>query len=137
MATIISIETTIKAPVKKVWEYWTAPQHILQWNHASDDWHCPAAINDVKEGGTFSITMAAKDGSFSFVFGGVYEAVKEYERLEYTITDGRKVQVLFTARDNETKVMENFEAETTHPIAMQQSGWQSILNNYKIYTENN
>lgn len=137
MATIISIETTIKAPVKKVWEYWTAPQHILQWNHASDDWHCPAAINDVKEGGTFSITMAAKDGSFRFDFGGVYEAVKEYERLEYTITDGRKVQVLFTARDNETKVMENFEAETTHPIAMQQSGWQSILNNFKIYTENN
>lgn len=137
MATIISIETTIKAPVKKVWEYWTAPEHIKQWNHASDDWHCPAAMNDVKEGGTFSITMAAKNGSFSFDFEGVYEVVKENERLEYAISDGRKVLVVFTAQDNETKVVENFEAETTHSIAMQQSGWQSILNNFKTYTENN
>jgi uncharacterized protein YndB with AHSA1/START domain len=135
MATIISIETTVNAPVSKVWEYWTAPEHITQWNHASDDWHCPSASNDVREGGTFSISMAARDGSFSFEFSGEYEVVKKYERLEYSISDGRKVKVIFIPNGQATRVLESFEAENTHSVEMQQSGWQSILNHFKRYTE--
>jgi uncharacterized protein YndB with AHSA1/START domain len=35
----ITIETTINAPIEKIWEYWTAPEHITKWCNASDDWH--------------------------------------------------------------------------------------------------
>ncbi len=133
--TIITVETIVNAPVEKVWASWTEPQHITQWNHASDDWHCPKSSNDLRVGGVFSATMAAKDGSFSFDFEGVYDAVKPFEYLEYTIGDGRKVTVTFSQNEGTTHVVEEFEAETQNPAEMQQAGWQAILNNFKAYTE--
>ena len=62
--TVITVENTINAPVEKVWEYWTKPEHITQWNNASDDWHTPRAENDLRVGGSFVSRMEAKDGSF-------------------------------------------------------------------------
>ncbi len=135
--TVITVEATVNAPVAKVWEYWTKPEHITQWCQASDDWHAPKAENDVRVGGTFSTTMAAKDGSFSFDFGGVYDAVTENEILEYTIGDGRRVWIKFTADGDKTHITERFEAENQNPVEMQQGGWQAILNNFKKHTENN
>lgn len=131
----VTIEATVNAPVEKVWESWTSPGHITKWNQASPDWHCPKAENDVKPGGQFSITMAAKDGSFSFDFGGTYDEVKTNKLIAYTIGDGRKVKVNFEQDGNGTKVVEKFETENTNPVAMQQMGWQSILNSFKQYTE--
>jgi uncharacterized protein YndB with AHSA1/START domain len=135
--TVITVEATVNAPVAKVWEYWTKPEHIKQWCQASDDWHAPKAENDVRVGGSFSTTMAAKDGSFSFDFGGVYDAVTENEVLEYTIGDGRRVWLKFTADGDKTHITERFEAENQNPAEMQQAGWQAILNNFKKHTENN
>ena len=135
--TAITVEATIQAPVEKVWEYWNLPEHITKWAFASDDWHAPAASNDVRTGGKFSTTMAAKDGSFSFEFGGEYTLVKEHKLLEYTMGDGRKVSVLFSELDGATKVVETFETEDQNPVEMQQAGWQTILDNFKKYTENN
>jgi uncharacterized protein YndB with AHSA1/START domain len=133
--TIITVEAVVNAPVSKVWKRWTEPQHIMRWCHASDDWHAPAASNDIRTGGKFTTTMAAKDGSMSFDFEGVYTQVKENSVIEYEIADGRKVKVVFTEKGNETRVTETFEAENTHPVEMQRSGWQSILDNFKKYTE--
>jgi uncharacterized protein YndB with AHSA1/START domain len=133
--TSISVETTVKAPVEKVWASWSEPQHITKWCQASDDWHATAATNDLKVVGNFSTTMAAKDGSFSFDFGGVYTAVEKNKLIAYTIGDGRKVKVIFQAQGNETKVIETFEAESENPIEMQRGGWQAILDNFKKYTE--
>ena len=45
--TVITVETTVNAPVEKVWEYWSKPEHIIHWNNASDDWHSPHAENDL------------------------------------------------------------------------------------------
>ena len=81
--------------------------------------------------------MEAKDGSFGFDFGGEYDQVKTNELIEYTLGDGRKVVIKFTGKDNETKVVETFEAENTNPIEMQRDGWQAILNNFKKYAETN
>jgi len=136
-STTITIETTVKAPVEKVWKCWTTPQDITQWNHASDDWHSPHGENDLRPGGRFSFRMEAKDGSFGFDFGGVYDKVKTNELIEYTLGDGRKVSVKFTANGNEIHIVETFEAEETNPIEMQKGGWQAILDNFKSYTEKN
>ncbi len=133
--TVITVETSINLPVEKVWQYWTLPEHITKWNNASDDWHTPSAENDLRSGGSFVCRMEAKDGSVGFDFGGVYDEVKDKEYIEYTLGDGRKVKIAFTTQENATKVVENFEAEGTHPIEMQKTGWQAILDNFKKYSE--
>jgi uncharacterized protein YndB with AHSA1/START domain len=135
--TVITIGATVNAPVEKVWEYWSKPEHIMKWNAASDDWHTPRAENDLRTGGTFSSRMEAKDGSWGFDFGGVYDNVVTHERISYTMGDGRKVDVIFTPEGNSTKIEESFEAEETNPVEMQRGGWQSILDNFKKYTEAN
>lgn len=134
---IITVENTINAPVEKVWEFWTKPEHITKWNNASDDWHTPRAENDLQVGGNFVSRMEAKDGSFGFDFGGVYDAVRRNEYIEYTMGDGRKAKVTFSSQGNKTKVVEIFEAEIENSIDMQRGGWQAILDNFKKYTETN
>ncbi len=135
--TKITVETTVNAPVKKVWQFWNEPKHITNWCQASDDWHAPHAENDVRTGGTFKTTMAAKDGSMSFDFGGVYDNVINHELMEYTMGDERKVKITFKEQGNTTHIVETFEAESQNPIEMQQGGWQAILNSFKNYTEKN
>lgn len=131
----ITVEATVKAPVKKVWEFWTKPEHITKWCQASDDWHAPYAENDVRVGGKFKTTMAAKDGSMSFDFEGVYINVEEDKLIEYLIADGRKVSISFAAEGNETNMTETFDPEDTNPHEMQKGGWQAILDNFRKYTE--
>lgn len=131
----VTVEALVKAPVEKVWKTWNAPEDITKWCQASDDWHAPYAENDLRKGGKFKTTMAAKDGSFSFDFGGEYTNVETNKVIEYTMEDGRKTKVVFTAQGNETKVVETFDAESQNPVEMQKQGWQAILNNFKKYTE--
>lgn len=133
--TTITVSTTVNAPATKVWDFWTSPEHIKQWTFASDDWHAPYADNNVHVDGTFKTTMAAKDGSFSFDFGGVYTKVEHPKLMEYVLGDGREVKVTFTEEGDTTKVVETFDAESQNSIEMQQSGWQSILDSFKNYVE--
>jgi uncharacterized protein YndB with AHSA1/START domain len=133
--TMITIETEVNAPVEKVWNYWTAPEHIVNWCFALDDWHAPAAQNDIRTGGHFSTTMAAKDGSFSFDFAGVYTEVIENECIKYTMGDGRTAAITFIREDDKTFIEESFEAESMNTLELQRGGWQAILNNFKKYAE--
>lgn len=135
MATQITVSATVHAPIEKVWEYWTEPRHIIRWNNASEDWCTLKASNDLRKGGAFSSTMAAKDGSFSFDFGGVYDDVQHHKLIEYTMGDGRKTSVKFEQIVDGVLLTEIFDAEDQNPIEMQQQGWQAILNNFKKHTE--
>jgi len=136
-STVITVETTVNAPIGKVWKYWSEPQHITKWSFASPDWHTPEAENDLRTGGKFRSVMAAKDGSMSFEFGGEYTDVKNNERIAYVLSDGRKVDITFSGTEKGVKLVENFEAENQNPIEMQKEGWQAILDNFKKYTEEN
>ncbi|WAC40672.1 SRPBCC family protein [Pedobacter sp. SL55] len=131
----ITIKTTINAPIEKVWQYFTEAKYIMQWNNASPDWHTPAATNDLIVGGKFSYTMAAKDGSFSFDFEGIYDDIQENKYIAYTIADGRKVEIIFEANGDTVEITETFEAENQNPIEMQRGGWQAILDNFKKLVE--
>jgi uncharacterized protein YndB with AHSA1/START domain len=132
---IITVETTVNEPIEKVWKYWTEPQHITKWNNASDDWHTPFAQNDLRVGGKFLSRMEAKNNSFGFDYSGIYDEVKLNEIISYILDDGRKVRITFIGQENKTKIIENFEAEKTNSIELQQNGWQAILDNFKKYTE--
>ena len=134
----ITVEARIEAPVAKVWEVWTSPEHIIQWNAASPDWHTPRATNDLRVGGLFTSRMEAKDGSMGFDFAGTYTEVEPHALLAYRMGEGegaREVRVEFEADGEATIVKETFAAETTHPVEFQRQGWQSILNNFKAHTE--
>ncbi|HVG14488.1 MAG TPA: SRPBCC family protein [Chitinophagaceae bacterium] len=133
--TKISVQATIPATIEKTWNLWNSPEHIIKWNHASDEWHTPKAENDLREGGNFMYRMEARDGSFGFDFGGTYDKVKPMEAISYTLGDGRKVEVLFTGKGEATEVTEVFEAEEVNEIEMQRFGWQAILDNFKKYAE--
>lgn len=135
-ATKITIEAVIASDRKDVWDSWTNPEHIVNWNFASDDWHCPSAENNLQKGGLYKARMEAKDGSFGFDFQAVYDEIVDQERILYTIADGRKVDTVFEdLGDHQTKVTTVFEAEQMNPAEMQRNGWQAILDNFKKYTE--
>ncbi|MBC8033070.1 MAG: SRPBCC family protein [Chitinophagaceae bacterium] len=123
------------ANIEKVWNCMNEPEHIRNWCYASDDWHAPYAENDLRIGGTLKTTMAAKDGSFSFDFEGVYDEIVPHQLISYTLGDGRRVRVTFAEEDNTTKVVQTFDAEDTNSVEMQEMGWQAILDNFKKYTE--
>lgn len=135
--TKITVQATVSADIKKVWDHYTNPKHITKWNFASDDWHCPRATNDMRAGGKYTARMEAKDGSFGFDFEAVYDEVIDGERFTYTMTDGRQASVTFKKLGNKTEVIVTFDAETENPEEMQRNGWQAILDNFKKYTENN
>ncbi len=133
--TMIKVETTVTAPVEKVWKFFTLPQHIVKWNNANDEWHTPKAENDLIVGGKFNYRMEAKDGSMGFDFNGTYTEVKKYERISYVLEDNREVKITLQSEGKYTIIKEIFEAETSNPIEMQQTGWQAILNNFKKWVE--
>ena len=129
------VTTTVNAPIEKVWDSWTNPQHIVGWNNASEDWHTPKAENDLRVGGRFVYTMAAKDGSFSFDFGGTYSEVIENQAIAYSMDDNRTARILFENTEKGVLIKEYFQGENMHPLAFQKMGWQAILDNFKRYTE--
>ena len=132
---MITVESTINASIEKVWELWTAPEHVMKWNNASEDWHTPFAQNDLKVGGKFKYTMASKDGTMRFDFEGIYTAVTNHSLIEYKLADDRKVKITFENQGDKVVLTEKFDPETVNSEALQQQGWQAILDNFKKYVE--
>lgn len=131
----ITIDTTVNAPLDRVWSAWNDPADIKRWNAASDDWHTTDASVDLREGGRFTARMEAKDGSAGFDFEGVYTKVVPQQAIAYAMGDGRAVEVAFAATADGVKITETFDAETENPPEMQRQGWQSILDNFARYVE--
>jgi len=132
---MIEVQTQIRASVETVWDCFTNPKHIVHWNFASPDWHCPKAINDLREGGEFHYTMAAKDGSFEFDFWGTFQQIEDVKKLEIVLGDDRKMSVIFEPKGDETILTELFEPELENSHELQKAGWQAILSNFKNYVE--
>ena len=132
----ITVSTTIKANIQKAWDYYTQPKHITKWNFADPSWHCPYASNDMQIGGTYNARMEAKDGSFGFNFEANYTAIEIGKQFTYEFGN-RFATIAFETKNNETEITIIFDPEEVNPIEMQQNGWQSILENFKLYTETN
>ena len=133
----LEVSVEIESNMNRVWEYWTEPEHIKNWNTASEEWHTPKVENDLKKGGKFVFRMEAKDGSHGFDFGGKYEEIKKNELISYKLDDDRKVNVSFAEENGKILVVEKFEPENENSEEMQRNGWQAILTNFKKYVENN
>lgn len=131
----IKVEGLVHAPLAVVWDSFTQPEHITKWNHASEDWHCPHAENDLRVGGRFLSRMEAKDGSIGFDFTGTYTNIVPQQHIAYTMDDGRTVDITFTEVGEDVQVMTMFDPESENPEDMQRSGWQAILDSFRKYTE--
>jgi uncharacterized protein YndB with AHSA1/START domain len=131
----ITVETFVKSTLNKVWDAWNNPADIKQWNTAQDDWHTTRSVVDLREGGSFSARMEAKDGSAGFDFEATYTRVVPHEAIEFRMSDGREVTVEFVERSDGILVRETFDAETENPPEMQRAGWQAILDNFGRYIE--
>ena len=136
MSNRIKVAATINADAKKVWDYYTQPEHITQWNFAAPSWHCPSATNNMVVGGKYFARMEARDGSSGFDFEAIYDEINPGQSFTYSFGD-RKVTVEFKNLVNQTEVIIVFDPENENPIEMQRAGWQSILDNFKNYTETN
>ena len=132
---MIQVETQIHASIETVWDCFTNPKHIVHWNFASPDWYCPKAKNDLREGGEFHYTMAAKDGSFEFDFWGTFQQIEDFKKLEIVLGDDRKMSVIFESKGDETILTELFEPESENSHELQKVGWQAILSNFKNYVQ--
>ena len=132
----ITVRATIAADKQKVWDYYTQPEHITQWNFADPSWHCPSASNQLTVGGRYIARMEAKDGSFGFDFDAVYTDIDVGNRFTYEF-GGRLATVTFQEADGHTVVLVTFDPETENAIELQRTGWQAILNNFAAYTEGN
>lgn len=131
----ISISATVKASKQVVWSCYTDPAHIVNWNFASDDWHCPRAENNLTAGGKYAVFMEAKDGSFGFNLEAVYSNIVVGDSFVYLMADGREVSMALSSIGDDTRIDIDFDAESLNPVDLQRQGWQAILNNFKKYTE--
>jgi uncharacterized protein YndB with AHSA1/START domain len=131
----ITVESFVKAPLDRVWKAWSNPDDIKQWNAAQDDWHTTRSTVDLREGGTFSSRMEAKDGSQGFDFEGSFTRVVPNKTIAYRMSDGREVIVEFAERAGGVHVSETFDPETENTPELQRQGWQAILDNFKRHVE--
>jgi len=132
----ITVTASVNVSKEKASDLWTLPEHIVHWNHASEEWSCPRAETDLKVGGRYTFRMEAKNGSMGFDMSGTYLKVDEPGFLSYDMDDGRVIEVTFIEKDGVTEVIEMFEPDSNHSRDLQQQGWQAILNNFKSYAEN-
>lgn len=132
---MIQVQNTIIAPIEKVWNLWTLPEHIMNWNNASADWHTPYVENDLKTGGKFKFTMALKDGSDGFDFEGVYTNIEKFSVIEYKLFDNRTANVRFENNGDHIKLTETFEPTTKDLADMEEQFCTAIIQNFKKYVE--
>ncbi len=131
----ITITTTVNKPISIVWDSWNKPEHIPHWAFASDDWGATPIENDLKTGGKFRTKMFEKKSGNGFDFGGTYTEVVEHKLIEYDMDDKRHVKAEFEETPEGVKITQSFDPESENPLEMQRNGWQSILDNFKKYTE--
>ena len=91
----IIVKTSVQADIDKVWEFWTKPEHITNWNFATEEWCCPKAENDLRPNGKFSWRMEAKDGSMGFDFTGTYDKIVDRKLISYKILLPKDIKTYF------------------------------------------
>lgn len=131
----ITVSTIVNCNRDKAWRIWNDPFAIREWHTASPDWHTPRAVNNLKEGQTFSYRMESLDGTNGFDMEGQYTRIVQRNLIEYTMADGRQVSIAFEEKDGKTYITEIFDPENVNPAELQRQGWQNILDNYKARAE--
>jgi glutathione S-transferase len=78
----LTLERTIRAPQRKVFDAFVKPEVVTQW-FGPRGFTITNAEMDVKVGGRYRITMRARTGE-SYIVEGEYREVNPFERLAFT-----------------------------------------------------
>ena len=108
----ITVSITVACSPEQAWHAFTDPAAIMGWNFASPAWHCPAARNDLRAGGTFSYRMEARDGSMGFDYEGTFLEVAPHRTLRLALGPDREVRIEFAPTDHGTIVSQTFTPDT-------------------------
>lgn len=133
----IIVETQIKAPLESVWEAWTTPAILQEWNGSACDWYCPRAEIDLHEGGHFFYRIEKTDGSETVDFEGVFKRLKLLRLIEYKSYDGKKVCIHFRENPEGTKIFETIEIDPNVATDLQTERLENILAYFKKVVETN
>lgn len=81
----VVIERTFDAPVERIWEMWTVPEHFRAW-YGPTGATVPVVKMDVRPGGAriHCMEVQTPGGPMSMWFAGEFLDVVERERLVYT-----------------------------------------------------
>ncbi|HEX3074892.1 MAG TPA: SRPBCC domain-containing protein [Ignavibacteriales bacterium] len=100
----MSVTKTLSAPVNKVWEVWTNPEHIVNWWGPNGFTSAIHAMN-VTPGGEWRLTMYGPDGK-SYVNRSMFINIEPMEKIVFHhFNPNYLATVTFQAKGNET-VME-------------------------------
>ncbi len=134
MTKFITLSESIATPRERVFDAFITPADLLQWHRGSDDCTTPHAETDPVMGGRFNIGYGDPAGEHSFDFTGVYTTMDRPARIDYTIDDGRLVEIEFAEIDaTTTQETWRFEPERTFPEELQEQGWMAQLTHLKSY----
>lgn len=125
------------APREIVYEAWTDPDGIRQWMCPGDVVSAEAVL-DVRVGGSFRITMRAKDRVHEHT--GTYQIVDPPAKLAFTWsglenpTEITLVTVEFLARGDESDLVIKHERFTKAEVAQRyENGWGTITEKFAAY----
>ena len=79
----VVIERTFNAPIARIWQMWTEPEHFKKW-YGPKGFTVPVAAMDVRVGGKRVICMAAPDGSMKMWTTGAFTVIEPTKHLAYT-----------------------------------------------------
>lgn len=133
----ITVAAHIKAPLETVWEAWTTPAVIQQWNSGTFDWYCPKAEVDLHEGGSFYYRIERMDGSEALDFSGTFHRLKLLRLIELSFNDGRKLSVHFQENSAGTHVLETIELCHKECFEHQIQNYKQLMNYFKKIVETN
>lgn len=125
----------VERPVDIVWEIWTNPEHMMQWNIPSHYWQCLNVQTHFILGGSFYFKWERKDGTESCEYKGSFRKLIPLQLIASVFDDGSKSLVEFQQIDSNTIVRNTLEPKTETSLRLQQQACQSILNNFKVYVE--
>ncbi|SBS35624.1 hypothetical protein MAQ5080_03225 [Marinomonas aquimarina] len=133
----ITVAAQIKAPLEKVWEAWTTPAIVQQWNSGAFDWVCPKAEVDLHEGGSFFYRIERLDGSEVLDFSGIFRRLKLLRLIELNFNDGRRVSMHFHENSDGTQVNGTIELCHKECFEHQAQNFEELMIYFKKIIETN
>ena len=137
--TELRLERGYAAAPERVFDAWTNPEVLRRWWAAGPDWDTPVAEVDLREGGSFRLTMRDPESGMTPTVGGEYTEIRRPERLVYTWAwedmpgsqpEPSLVTVDFTEADGRTTVtLVHSGLSSDGSRERHEHGWNACLDN--------
>jgi len=137
----LSLQRIFNAPLKLVWQAWTAPEHIASW-WGPKGMEVKVNEHDFRVGGKWNYSMTMPNGS-EFISEGVYSVILPFEKIVTSanfkpMTEGVELQVLFEENGDRTKFTFNVVHATEAYCKQQEkmgfyNGWGSAFDRLENY----